>query len=99
VNGASPSCWDDAERHEPSELFWLSDPLVRASVNRRVSGDASVWPIPWFRSRVADRLPFARALSVGCGTGALGCNLVQDGIACRVVGADLAMGSPGARAA
>ena len=92
MNGAVPSCWDDAERHEPSELFWLSDPLVRAAVNRRVSGDASVWPIPWFRNRVADRLPFERVLSVGCGTGALERNLVQEGIASRVVGVDLAMG-------
>jgi SAM-dependent methyltransferase len=86
-----PSCWDDAARHVPSELFWLTDPLVRAAVNRRVTGDPDVWPIPWFAAQVRERLPFARALSVGCGTGALERALVREGVVERIVGVDAAL--------
>ena len=85
------SCWDDAARHVPSELFWLADPLVRAAVNRRVTGDPGLWPIPWFARRVRDRLPFARALSVGCGAGALERGLVREGVVDRIVGVDAAL--------
>lgn len=88
-----PSCWDDADRHAPSEYFWLADPNVRARVNERITGDPSVWPIPWFRSRpeIAARLPFGRVLSVGCGTGGLERDLVRSGVASRAVGVDVAM--------
>ena len=85
------SCWDDAARHVPSELFWLTDPLVRASVNRRVTGDPNVWPIPYFARQVRDRLPFGLALSVGCGAGALERGLIREGVADRIVGVDAAL--------
>lgn len=83
-------CWDNVGRHEASDLFWLSDPSVRERVNRRISGDGNVWPITWFRQQMRDRLPFARALSIGCGLGALERELVRAGIADRVTGVDLA---------
>ena len=82
------SCWDDTARHVPSELFWLTDPLVRAAVNRRVTGDPNVWPIAHFARRMRERLPFARALSVGCGAGALERGLVREGVVERIVGVD-----------
>ncbi len=86
----SASCWDNVGRHEACDAFWLSDPSVRERVNRRISGDGHVWPITWFRQQIADRLPFPRALSIGCGLGALERELVRAGIADRVTGVDLA---------
>lgn len=85
------SCWDDADRHAPSEYFWLADPTVRSWVNRRITGDPSVWPIPWFRGRAAARLPFGRALSIGCGRGPLERDLVRSGITAKATGVDLTL--------
>jgi SAM-dependent methyltransferase len=60
-------------------------------VNRRITGDPSVWPIPWFRARAAARLPFGRALSIGCGTGPLERDLVRSGITAKATGVDVTL--------
>ena len=51
---------------------WTELPIVRAEINRRVSGDPAVDPYGHFlRTHLAGRLPVARALTVGCGAGEL----------------------------
>jgi len=63
---------------------WTELPLVRAEINRRVSGDPAVDPYGHFlRTHLAGRLPVARALTVGCGTGELERGLAALGFARR----------------
>ena len=53
-------------------------------INRRVSGDPAVDPyLHFLRSRLADRLPVAAALTIGCGSGELERGLCQYGFASR----------------
>jgi SAM-dependent methyltransferase len=85
--------WNDLERHAGGagmEEIWQGHPTVREAINARISGDPAVWPLDWFRSAFADRLPFARALSIGCGAGALERDLVAKGICGRITGIDVA---------
>lgn len=67
----------------------MSHPLVRARINQRVSGDAGLWPLLWFRGIMGSRVPFARALSIGCGVGNLERSLVEHGIVSTVTGVDI----------
>ena len=71
------------EVHDPSHVHWMALPEVREWINRRVSGDPAVWPLDWF-ARVVPGRRFARALSVGCGAGALERDLVERGLVDRV---------------
>lgn len=66
----------------------MAHPLVRAHINRRVSGDPSKWPLDWFTERFRERLPLQTVLSVGCGVGNLERDLVRRGVATRVIGMD-----------
>lgn len=86
--------WNDVRHHlgEARDGFWMAHPDVRARINAAVSGDPACWPTQWLRRRFADRLPLRHALSVGCGTGGLERDLVQQGIASHVTGIDLARG-------
>ncbi len=68
---------------EPSHTGWLEHPLIREAINRRVSGSSGGWPLDWFECILNGRR-FARALSIGCGTGALERDLVRRGICGRV---------------
>jgi len=79
--------WQNVERYAWDEI-WMSHPLVRERINRRVTGDASLWPVQWLASVVPGRTPFANALNVGCGTGYLERSLLAHGIAARVTGID-----------
>ncbi len=81
------SYWSDLEKYGWDEL-WMSHPLVRERINRRVTGDPARWPIQWLRSVVPGRTPFANALNVGCGTGHLERSLLAHGVAGRVTGID-----------
>ncbi|MGH9338691.1 MAG: class I SAM-dependent methyltransferase [Acidobacteriota bacterium] len=51
-------------------IFWWEVPEVMSQINRRISGDPEV---DWFQYTLhkyfAGRLPIARTLSLGCGTG------------------------------
>jgi SAM-dependent methyltransferase len=73
--------WDDGAPGEPENHFWGAQPLVRRAINRRVTGDPNRWPMEWFAGKFASQ-PFARGLSVGCGTGALERDALTKGI-CR----------------
>lgn len=85
--------WDDLDRHvggQCMEEIWLANPLVREAVNVRITGDAGCWPLDWFQQTFADRLPLARAATVGCGVGALERDLVSKGICFDITGIDVA---------
>ena len=87
------SYWDDPRRHGWDEL-WQNHPAVRAWINRRVTGDSNRWPIEVLARSVSDRLPFRRAVSVGCGVGNLERSLVSLGLVTRVTGVDASV-APG----
>jgi O-antigen biosynthesis protein len=66
----------------------MNHPAARARINRRVTGDPARWPIAWLPSVVPDRVPFARALSIGCGVGNFERSLIDLGIVGEVTGID-----------
>ena len=74
--------WDELAHHTDTSEIWMAHPLVRRAINRRVTGDADVWPIP---AVLAGRR-FARGLSIGCGTGGLERSLV--GVVDEITGID-----------
>ena len=88
------SYWSDPGKHGWDEL-WQNHPAVRAWINRRVTGDPSKWPIEWLPRIVPDRLPFRRAVSIGCGLGNLERSLVELGVAVRVTGVDASVEAVG----
>jgi len=67
---------------------WAAEPVVRSRLNRRVSGTEEIWPVEWFAGEVVSQ-PFARALSLGCGEGALERDLMAKGLCREIVGLDL----------
>ena len=88
------SYWSDPGKHGWDEL-WQNHPAVRAWINRRVTGDPEKWPIEWLPRVVPDRLPFRRAVSIGCGLGNLERSLVELGVAVRVTGVDASVEAVG----
>lgn len=76
--------WDNIAHHTDTSEIWMAHPLVRAAINRRVTGDPNVWPLP---ALLAGRR-FASALSIGCGTGGLERTLRESGIAADITGID-----------
>jgi SAM-dependent methyltransferase len=84
----STNYWADPEKHAWDGI-WMNHPKVRAWVNRRVTGDGSLWPVHSIRTVVPERLPFGRALSIGSGLGNFERSLVQLDIASTVTGIDL----------
>jgi SAM-dependent methyltransferase len=79
--------WSDLDRHGWDEI-WMNHPAVRARINRRVTGDPGRWPIAWLADIVPDRVPFRRALSIGCGVGNLERSLAGLELVERVTGID-----------
>ncbi|MGZ8866845.1 MAG: class I SAM-dependent methyltransferase [Thermoanaerobaculia bacterium] len=71
----------DREILEQSHVSWLEHPLIRAYVNEQMGG----WPFDWFERWLGGRR-FERALSIGCGGGALERDLIKREI-CRSVDA------------
>jgi len=88
------SYWSDPGKHGWDEL-WQNHPAVRAWINRRVTGDPEKWPIEWLPRVVPDRLPFRRAVSIGCGLGNLERSLVELAVARRVTGVDASVEAVG----
>ena len=82
------SYWSRLERHTDWGGHWMNHPAARAAINRRVTGDPARWPIAWLPDVVAGRIPFGRALSVGCGVGNFERSLVELGIVRQVTGID-----------
>jgi SAM-dependent methyltransferase len=72
--------------------FWLSQPLVRRAVNRRVTGDPNVWPMEWFARTFAPR-PLPLGLSIGCGTGTLERDVLAKGVCAQIEGVDFSRAS------
>lgn len=88
-----PEYWDDLQRHDGGaciEEIWLDHPLCRASVNRRISGNPTMWPTEWLRDQLSRTLPLRNAFSIGCGTGAFERDVVSKGIVDTIVGIDTA---------
>ena len=87
--------WDQLEKHTNWDEIWMNHPLVRARINKRVTGDPNLWPLLWFRDVMGDRIPFRQALSVGCGVGNLERSLVEHGIVSHVTGVDVSSSAIG----
>jgi SAM-dependent methyltransferase len=84
------SYWEDVAHHAPTDLFWMTHPLVRRRIGAFVTGDPKKgYPLDWFMDRLQDRLPFARMLSVGCGTGPAERHLALAGAARQITGIDM----------
>jgi 2-polyprenyl-3-methyl-5-hydroxy-6-metoxy-1,4-benzoquinol methylase len=81
--------WDDISHHIDLDDNWMSHPLCRAAINRRVSGDANVWPVAGLARILEPRVPLGNVLSVGCGAGALERSLLDHGVARGVTGIDV----------
>lgn len=67
VKRSPVSYWDEIAHHTDTSEIWMAHPLVRAAINRRITGDPNTWPLP---ELLRDR-HFATGLSIGCGTGGL----------------------------
>src|SRR5436305_7097367 len=63
----------------PPSHSWMAHPEVRHYINRSIGGQNGTWPLDWFQQRYPGQT-FARALSIGCGSGALERDLVRRGI-------------------
>jgi SAM-dependent methyltransferase len=62
-------------------LFWLELPAVTQRLNAKVSGNPAVdWIAHTLQRHFAGRLPVTRCLSLGCGKGALECQLAGLGV-------------------
>ena len=59
--------WDDVAHHTDTSDIWMAHPLVRAAINRRVTGNPNLWPFP----AILGERRFKNAVSIGCGTGGL----------------------------
>ena len=76
----STSFWDRTTHQNPYHANWMADPRVRDYIN---SAFGNLWPLDWFEQAFPGRR-FPRALSIGCGTGALERDLVRRGLSERV---------------
>jgi SAM-dependent methyltransferase len=65
----------DSEVIQPTHNSWMAPAQTREYINELISGDPGKWPLDWFQRWLTasglEGQPFKRALSVGCGTGAL----------------------------
>ena len=68
---------------EQTHVTWMGHPLVRTYINESISGSPHGWPLNWFSEWLQGRT-FARALSVGCGSGGLERDLISRGICDRI---------------
>ena len=73
--GQSGSFWD-SEVIAPTHSSWLSEPKVREYVNEMIAGAPHLWPFDALQQRIGKQAR-ARALSIGCGTGALERDLIR----------------------
>lgn len=65
----------DREIQAPQHQSWLEEPVLHEYANSLIGDGKAVWPIDWFAGWLQGRR-FRRALSIGCGTGALERDLV-----------------------
>ena len=67
----------------PTHDSWMQHESVRIYINMQVGGGIGTWPFDWLESVLGIRR-FDRALSVGCGAGALERDLIRRKICRRV---------------
>lgn len=91
MTGFLASDFWDREVVEHRLVSWLEHPAVRHYTHDLVSGSIHQWPFDWFVESLNGRR-FARALSVGCGTGHMERHLAQR-ICDRVDAFDASIGS------
>jgi len=82
----------DREVVERQHIEWMSLLPVRLHINALIGGGQLQWPIEWFESWLNGRT-FERALSIGCGAGALERDLVRRGMCRRVDAFDASIAS------
>ena len=82
----SAGFWD-REVQAPTHSSWMEDPRIHAYINGHF-GD--LWPLDWFE-KTYPGVRFARALSIGCGTGPLERDLIRRNLCDRIDAFD---GSP-----
>ena len=82
---SSREFWEAPVTEDDEDHFWAAQPLVRRAINRRITGDPTVWPMEWFARRFA-RAPFTLGLSAGCGEGGLERDLLGKNV-CRSIDA------------
>lgn len=82
--------WNELEHHIDVSATWMAHPLVRAEINRRVSGDPHLWPATALRQWLGNRAPLGSVLSIGCGAGGMERSLIEEGIAAHATGIDMA---------
>jgi len=86
----SPAAYWDREVTNPvtpAAHGWMAHPLVRHYINESISGSRDDWPLDWFQ-RAYPRT-FERALSIGCGTGALERDLLRRNVTHTIDAFDL----------
>ena len=91
---AAARYWDNHHHVAEDPLFWMANPLCRAAINRRVTGDPHVWPLDWF-AREFSRGGFRRGLSLGCGMGSLERSARRLGLCESILGLDFSAQSLG----
>ncbi|MCW1841781.1 class I SAM-dependent methyltransferase [Prosthecomicrobium hirschii] len=76
--------WNDPQRRSlPARARWWQFPTIHAHINRMTTGQAISGAHAGFHhliEQAASRGPFARAVSVGCGTGVMEMELVVAGL-------------------
>jgi SAM-dependent methyltransferase len=85
--------WSAAQAANGRGGYWMANPMVRACVNGRASGNSgrdSYARLVQLLTEVGWVLPVERAVSLCCGTGELERGLAGLGIAHRILGYDLA---------
>ncbi len=81
--------WEELEHYTDLAPILMAHPLVRAAINTRVSGEASVWPVEALRRVLGSRAPLAETLSIGCGIGSLERSLIDEGMVRKITAVDL----------
>jgi len=82
----------DREVVERQHFEWMGLLPVRLHINECIGGGDRKWPIEWFQSWLQGRT-FERALSIGCGAGALERQLIERGLCARVDAFDASVAS------
>ena len=73
----------DGEVVQPQHSSWLHEWWLREYANTLIGGDIPLWPMDWFQRWLGGRT-FGRALTIGCGTGALERDLVRRNLVERI---------------
>ncbi len=89
--GSVSTFWGD-ERKDLRAHNWLEHPVARQLINRRVSGDANVSTVEYWRDRFVLQ-PLPLACSIGCGFGAFERGALQGGLAQRFDACDVSEGA------